>query len=79
MSLNKNRQGEIAYAVLKEQLRSKGIPTLKANDALREVGNRIQLPDLKAIGVTEEEAIAFLKGIYRETFEDFMESFRRKD
>lgn len=53
--MSKERKGEIAFLIIKEKIRKKGLSNLRPNAVRREAGNQA-----KALGVHRDELIEFM-------------------
>ncbi len=77
MALTEERKGEIALAFVKADLKKSGLKSFKANDILREVGNKRQEVELMKLRISPEEVKEFVLEIYQELTGQFLEDLKQ--
>ncbi|MDP4009233.1 MAG: hypothetical protein Q8P71_02330 [bacterium] len=70
--MNEDRKGQIAFLLVKHQLRKKGVRLTRS--FRREVGN-----EAKAIGIPIEEAMEFVELIVRELVEETFSDYNVRE
>jgi hypothetical protein len=76
MALSKERKGEIAYAMLMNQVRKDGLGRLSRKDIRREIGNALEMPELKEIKLTQAEAKEWVKEMLDDIIKDVYEELK---
>ena len=73
MPMDEKRRGEIAYAAMQADIRKKlSFKDVSKSMSDRRLGNRINEPELRAIGLTLDEAAEFTDTLLRNVFEKQM-------
>ena len=76
MALSKERKGEIAYAMLLHHIRKEGMGRLNSKEVRRGIGNALEIPELKEVNLTKDEAKEFIKDMIQNIMAEVLEELK---